>query len=258
MTLDTKIIKETSCDNIYSKEELAEIDPTNVPYHMAVMMDGNRRWARKHGLPTMAGHWEGAGILTKIVRAASELGVKVFTAYAFSTENWTRSPEEIEELMHIFEVYLIDQKDRLVREGVRLHAIGDLSQCSQKVQKAFYDAKEATRDCKKIDLVLALNYGGRDEICRAITKIMSDYEKGKISKNDITEDVLSMYLDTANWKDPDLLIRTSGEQRLSNFLLWQLSYTEVYITPVLWPDFHDRHLLQAVKEYQRRQRRIGG
>jgi undecaprenyl diphosphate synthase len=250
--------EEASANLIYSEEQLKKIDINNVPSHMAFIMDGNRRWAENHGLPTSAGHWEGACVLTKIVRAASELGVKVLTVYAFSTENWSRSSKEIEELMHIFEVYLHEQRERLIREGIKLDAIGDLSKCPVHVQKAFNETKEATRDCKKIELILALNYGGRDEIRRAISKILEDFEKKKISKQDITEDLLSMYLDTAKWRDPELLVRTSGEQRLSNFMLWQLSYTEVVIMDALWPDFSEDHLLEVIEKYQKRQRRLGG
>jgi len=221
---------------LLTSSEISLTKATKVPHHIAIAMDGNRRWASRRFMPALVGHWKGADAITKVVRAASDLGVKVLTLYAFSTENWNRSESE----------------------GVRLDSIGDLSKLPQDVQDIFFQTKMATKDGKKIDLVLAVNYGGRDDIRRATLAIVGDFEKGLLKKEDISEDLISSYLDTAKWKDPDLFIRTSGEQRLSNFLLWQFSYTEVYITKTLWPDFNEKHLLQAVLEYQQRERRLGG
>lgn len=224
------------------------------PKHVAIIMDGNRRWAKQRNLPPAMGHWDGADVLTEIVEAASEMGIKTLTVYAFSTENWARSPEEIESLMHLFELYLTNQRDAMVRDGVRLHAIGDLSRLPERVIKAFELSQKATEKCGKINLVLAMNYGGRDAIRRAISKLL---EK-RVSQEELTEELIGQMLDTAPFGDPDLLIRTSGENRISNFLLWELAYTEFYTTDVLWPDFTPRHLKEAMNVYLTRERRKGG
>lgn len=242
----------------FSPHELALLDQTRIPRHVAIAMDGNRRWAKKRFLPAVAGHWKGADALMRTVRAASSLGIKVLTVYSFSTENWNRSPDEVHELMHLFKVYLKRQRESMIKEGVRLGAIGDISRFPQEVQEVLQESKEATAGGDKIELVLALNYGGRDELKRAVVALVEDVEKGRISKNEVSESLIARYLDTAAWGDPDLLIRTSGEYRLSNFLLWQLSYAEVYFTQTLWPDFKPRDLLAAVLDYQQRSRRLGG
>ncbi len=245
-------------ETLYSPEQLSSIDLKRVPHHIAIIMDGNRRWAKKHGLPRMMGHWKGADTLTHLVRAASELGVKVLTVFAFSTENWKRSQEEVDGVMHLLKVYLEKQRDSMVKEGVRLDAIGNLEDLSQDLQDALYRTKLATAECQKIELVLAINYGGRDDIKRAVVSIIKDCEEGKLSKEKITESTIANYLDTAPWSDPDLLIRTSGEMRQSNFLIWQLSYSEFYHPDVLWPDFSELELLKAIQELQARSRRFGG
>lgn len=245
-TPDTKIV--------YSAEDLSRIDPSRVPSHIAIIMDGNRRWAKQKGLPPMMGHWEGAETLTDVIKGASELGIKTLTVYAFSTENWGRPQGEVEDLMNIFELYLVRKKEHMLRDGVRLNAIGDLSRMPEKVLNAFNQTKKATENCDRINLVLALNYGGRDEIRRAIVKILEE----KISPDQITEECIGRYLDTDRYGDPDLLIRTSGEMRVSNFLLWQISYAEIFSTEVLWPDFSPKELLEAVLVYQKRSRRVGG
>jgi len=239
---------------IYSTEELTRIDPSRIPNHIAIIMDGNRRWAKQKGLPPMMGHWEGAETLTDVIRGATELGIKTLTVYAFSTENWGRPESEVEDLMNIFELYLMRKKEHMLRDGVRLDAIGDLSRMPERVLSAFNQTKSATEHCDRINLVLALNYGGRDEIRRAVVKILED----KISPDQITEGCIGKYLDTCRFGDPDLLIRTSGEMRVSNFLLWQISYAEIFSTEVLWPDFNPKVLLEAVFAYQKRSRRVGG
>ena len=244
-------------DPIYSEEDFALIDPKLVPHHIAIIMDGNRRWAKKYGHPFEVGHWQGSERLDCIVRAAAELGIKVVTTYAFSTENWGRPQEEVDMLMQILEAYLINKRERLVKEGVRLHAIGDLSKLPEGIVDAMQDTLEATEKCDKIDLVIAVNYGGRDEICRAVTKIVEKIETGALKKEDITRDLIADHLDTAKWPDPDLVIRTSGENRMSNFLTWQAAYSEILVTDVLWPEFSDTNLLQAVLEFQKRNRRFG-
>lgn len=227
------------------------------PYHVAIIMDGNRRWAKLQGMPTAIGHLKGAQTLTEMVKVASELGVKVLTVYAFSTENWHRNQDEVDYLMELFETYLLQQKQSMVEQGVKLDAIGDLQRLPENLLKVFLEVKEATRLGNKIELVLALSYGGRNEILRGIKAILQDYDSGKLDEQKLDESVFSAYLDTAKWPDPDLLIRTSGENRLSNFLLWQLCYTEVVITDVLWPDFDRKNLEDAVNEYRTRQRRRG-
>ncbi len=245
-------------EEVYTTEELALIEGDLLPQHIAIIMDGNRRWAKQRQLPYMAGHWKGAEAITQIVKAALELGIKVLTVYAFSTENWGRTAEEIDALMHLYKVYLIRQREFMVNTGIKLGAIGDLSRLPADVLQALEDSRSATLHCTKMDLVLALNYGGRDDIRRAVIAVLEDYAQGKLTKQAVTEELFSTYLDTSKWPDPSLLIRTSGEQRVSNFLLWQISYSEVYISNVLWPDFNEKELLKAVVEYQQRERRLGG
>lgn len=235
----------------------SELDPTRIPQHIAIMMDGNRRWARRRFLPRFAGHWKGAETLSTVVKAAADLGVKVLTVYSFSTENWNRTGEEIQELMTIIRAYLKREKDRMVQEGIRLNTIGDISRFPEEVREVLQETVEATRFGDRIDLVLALNYGARDEIRRAILKIVDHISSGELEKQELSEKMISAYLDTAKWKDPELLIRPSGEARLSNFLLWQLSYTEIYITKTLWPDFSEKELVSAIQDFQKRERRLG-
>lgn len=259
MTVDSDFLREVSeVKAIYSPDDLLLLDSDKLPLHVAIVMDGNRRWAKKHKMPPIMGHWEGAEVLNEVVRAASELGIKTVTVYSFSTENWKRSEEEIEALMNIFELYLLRRKETMVKEGVRLNAIGNLSRLPKRVQDAFYETKRATEHCDRINLVLALNYGGRDEIRRAVVKILDQVQQGEIQTEEITEDLISKSIDTNPWGDPDLIIRTSGEMRVSNFLLWQSYYAEFFVTEVLWPDFSPKTLLEAVLVYQTRQRRLGG
>jgi undecaprenyl diphosphate synthase len=244
------------CDSkaFFSAEDLALLDPRKIPKHVAIIMDGNRRWARQNNLLPMIGHWEGAAVLTQIVKSAAELGIKTITVFAFSTENWARPHPEIDALMKIFELYLVREKENMIRDSVRLDAIGKLSQLPPQVQLALEETKAATKHCDKINLVLALNYGGRDEIRRALAKIL----EMKIAPEELTEELIGKQLDTSPWGDPELLIRTSGELRVSNFLLWQISYAEIYVTNVLWPDFSPQELFAAVLAFQRRGRRLGG
>lgn len=243
---------------VYTPEEIARLDPNNIPKHIALIMDGNRRWAKQKNLPPIMGHWEGAEALTDIVRSASDLGIKTVTAYAFSTENWSRSEAEIEALMNIFELYMIRKKEHMVQNGICLNAIGDLTRLPEKVQKTLNETKEATKNCDRVNLVLAFNYGGRDEIRRAIGKILDMNREKPLKNSEITEEFIAKQMDTYFWGDPDLLIRTSGELRISNFLLWQLSYSEIYVSDVLWPDFSPKELLEAILAYQSRDRRRGG
>ena len=252
-------ILETSAETplLFSEEELNILDFDLIPKHVAIMMDGNRRWARKRSLPPNAGHWRGAETLTHIVTGASQLGIKTLTVFGLSTENWKRPQNEIDALMQLIKIYLIKQRESMVQEGVRLDTIGDLSPFPQDIIEEIDRSKDLTAGGSKIDLILALNYGGRDDIKRATQAIVADCLQGNLSHNLISEETITKYLDTSKWKDPDLIIRTSGENRLSNFLLWQASYAEVLITDVLWPDFNAKDLLQSLEEYQKRERRSG-
>jgi undecaprenyl diphosphate synthase len=234
------------------------LDPSKIPYHVAIIMDGNRRWAKKNHRPVEMGYMKGADTIMTIARTAAKLGVKVITVYAFSTENWNRSRAEIDSLMKVFQFYLDKMSLTMVQEGVRLETIGDLSPFPEDIKATLDKIKEMTKEGRNADLVLALNYGGRDDVRRAALKVGEDMAIGKVCKESFTEKMFSLYLDTAKWPDPDLLIRTSGELRVSNFLLWQISYSEVYISDVLWPDFTDSDLLQAIREFQKRTRRRGG
>lgn len=242
---------------LYTEKELEHLDPEKVPLHIAIVMDGNRRWARGRGEKGEMGHWHGAEQLDLIVRAAAELGVKALTAYAFSTENWNRSPQEVALLMQLLEAYLINRREKLVKEGVCLHSIGDLAPFPDEVKRALEETKQATKQCTRIDLVLALNYGGRDEIRRAVMKMAQAEKEGRLKWEQLTEEMFGNFLDTAPWPDPELFIRPSGVQRLSNFLIWQMSYSEIYISDAFWPDFSEKELLKAVIDYQSRNRRFG-
>ena len=241
----------------FTQEELSLIDPKKVPEHVAIIMDGNRRWAKKWDKSVEVGHWQGAETLDQIVRAAIGLGIKVLTVYSFSTENWNRSSEEVDALMHLLKTYLKTQREIMVMEGVRLKTIGDLSKLPEDVRLVLSETQEATKGGSQIDLVLALNYGGRDDIRRATLRLLDEVDAGRIKREEITEQTISCLLDTAQWPDPDLLIRPSGAFRISNFLIWQISYSEIYYTDVLWPEFSKSHLLEAVIDFQKRNRRFG-
>ncbi len=225
-----------------------------VPYHVAIIPDGNRRWAAKRFLPKEMGHMVGYDRVVSIVQAAKQIGIKAITLFAFSTENWKRPDDEIAHLMKLTEEYLTSYQQKLIEEGIRLSAIGNLEKLPKSVRAALNETIEKTKTCTDFDLILAINYGGRDELVRAVAKIVEkQIEPSKISETMITE-----HLDTKSFPDPDLVIRTSGESRLSNFLLWQSSYAEVYIETASWPDYTPEHLLAAVRDYQRRERRLGG
>lgn len=236
---------------------LLEEGKAEVPYHVAIIMDGNRRWAARRGLPAAVGHWRGAENLSGVVRSAAGLGIQVLTVYAFSTENWARPREEVSALLYLFKSYLNKQCAAMIADGVRLETIGDLSKLPRDVQTVLQETKEATAGGTRIELVLALNYGGRDDIRRAIGKIVQDCGAGRLNLEQLSEQRISQYLDTAKWPDPALLIRTSGELRQSNFLLWQSSYTELVYTETLWPDFGEQELAAAIREYQNRRKRFG-
>lgn len=258
MSVDVAIIPFQEKIGRFHPSQLALLDRSRLPRHIAIIPDGNRRWAKKRLSSIQAGHREGADTLMETVKAAQELGVEKITFYSFSTENWNRSQEEVLALMALIATYLIEQCEEMVQCGIKLETIGDLSTLPDFLLESIQETKCATKDCDKIRLILALNYGSRNEICRAFKAIVEDYDRKHIDKEDINETMIARYLDTSPWGDPDLLIRTSGELRVSNFLLWQISYSEIHIAPVLWPDFTPQHLMEAILDFQRRQRRWGG
>jgi len=231
--------------------------PLNMPQHVAIIMDGNRRWARRNLLATALGHQAGADAVEKIVEKAIDLGIQVLTLFAFSTENWKRGAFEIDWLFQIFENQLIKMADSLQQQGVCLKTIGQLSLLPKSLQEVIASVKKQTAVNKKLQLVLAFNYGARDELVRAIQKIAGDIQAGNLLMESLDEEQISRTLDTSGLMDPDLVIRTSGENRMSNFLLWQSAYSEFYTCDVLWPDFSPDDLEAAVHEYCRRQRRKG-
>jgi undecaprenyl diphosphate synthase len=232
-------------------------NPKNIPQHVAIIMDGNGRWARKIGLPKIAGHRAGSKAAQEAVEAAGELGIKVLTLYTFSTENWKRPKHEISALFKLLGDYLEKQSDKLVKNNIKFSVIGDTEALPGLIKDKLQRTIDVTKNNTGLVLNLALNYGARLEIVRAVQNIAKDACEGVIRIDDIDERVFSSYLYTKDLPDPDLLIRTSGECRLSNFLLWQISYAELYITTKLWPDFKKSDLKKAIREYQNRERRFG-
>ena len=228
-----------------------------IPEHVAIILDGNGRWARAKGMPRSYGHVKGCDNLEKISDVAIEIGIKYLTVYAFSTENWKRSKEEINGLMKLFRQYLKKCKKMADKNHMRITVLGDPTAFDEDIQESIREVQEYSAQYNEHFFQIALNYGSRDEIKRAVNKIADDVRAGKIT-GEISEDMIASYLDTAGLPDPDLLIRTSGEQRLSNYLLWQLAYTEFVFTDVDWPDFHREELMDAIRQYNHRDRRYGG
>ena len=229
----------------------------NIPKHVAIILDGNGRWAKSKGMPRNYGHTMGAKNVETVCQAADELGIKYLTLYAFSTENWNRPENEVNALMTLLESYLKNCIRTADKNNMRVRMIGDASRLSEKFQKRIAELEGSSRDNTGLNLTIAINYGSRDEMIRAMKKMADDRDHGVISKDDIGEELFASYLDTKELPDPDLLIRTSGEQRLSNYLLWQLAYSEFYFTDVPWPDFHKAELEEAVRAYNNRDRRFG-
>ena len=229
-----------------------------VPNHIAIILDGNGRWAKAKGMPRGYGHVKGCANLESICDDIKDLGVKYLTVYAFSTENWKRSREEVDGLMKLFRSYLKKCMKSAAKNKMRVRVIGDISAFDADIQQKIHDLEDFSKDFDEIFFQIALNYGSRDEILRGVRRMARDAADGKLEPEKIDESVFASYLDTAGIPDPDLLIRTSGELRLSNFLLWQLAYTEFYFTDVPWPDFHKKELLQAIEKYNERDRRYGG
>ena len=232
----------------------SRIDKTNIPAHIAIIMDGNGRWAERKGIDRITGHREGMKSVRSVVKAANELGIRLVTLYAFSEQNWKRPKVEVDALMKLLKQYLLRERKRLVKNGIRLNAIGRLWELPKDVFLVLMETIEMTKECNSLILTLALSYGGREEIVDAVKEIISSRN---ILPDDLNEQSFSNYLYTVDLPEPDLLIRTSGEFRLSNFLLWQLAYTEIYVTKTLWPDFRKKHLIKALINYQSRERRFG-
>ena len=235
----------------------ADLNPQCLPQHIAIIMDGNGRWAQQRGFPRIAGHRQGAKTLKALIRCCKDWGIPALTAYAFSTENWQRPLQEVEFLMRMFERMLKTEREELVREGVKISFIGDLSVLGNTLQRQVEQAVSATLHNQAVHLTIAINYGGRAELTQAVRRVAEQVQQGKLQVQSIDELLITKALYTANTPDPDLLIRTSGEQRLSNYLLWQLAYTELYFTETLWPDFDRTALHQALKHFQRCDRRFG-
>lgn len=240
------------------RETLARFDVSAVPQHVAIIMDGNGRWAQKRGLPRIAGHRAGAQAIRESIAACIELGVRFLTIYSFSSENWRRSTDEVSGLMSLFIEVLERELDSLQEQHVRVLVIGREAGMPNATMEAFRRAERATRDNEALTLIVALNYGGRAEITDAVRSIAADVAHGTLSPAEVDESTVSERLYTVGIPDPDLIVRTSGELRISNFLLWQLAYAELYATDILWPDFKRGDLLRAVVDFQRRTRRYGG
>jgi len=230
------------------------VDKNNLPAHIVIIMDGNGRWAKKKNLDRISGHREGMKSVRAVVKGAKELGVKHITLYAFSAQNWKRPKVEVDALMELLKHYLLNESDKLIENGISLNAIGRLWELPRDVYEVLTQSINKTKNCNELTLTLALSYGGREEIIDGIKEMIF---KGNISPEDINQHNFSQFLYTSDLPEPDLLIRTSGEMRLSNFMLWQLAYTEIYVTKTLWPDFRKQHLINAVLNYQKRERRFG-
>ena len=244
-------------DHLSDTELTAKLDPDLLPKHVAIIMDGNGRWAEARSLPRIAGHREGIKSVRETISLCLELGIQALTIYAFSQENWNRPTTEIDGLMGLLEYYLSTERNKLIEQGVRFRTIGRTESLPTSALQWVRAAEQETAHLEKLQLTVALSYGGRSEIVDAVRGLVRDAQDGKFQAEDIDEAQIQQYLYTHDLPDPDLLIRTSGETRISNFLLWQLAYTELYFTPTLWPDFRRRELLLALLEFQRRERRFG-
>jgi len=236
----------------------AETEAGKVPRHVAIIMDGNGRWAQQHKLPRLSGHEAGRKSVKKVVQAAIAHGVRYLTLYAFSVENWQRPRDEVQGLMGLLRLVLREELAEMGREGVRLRAVGRLQDLPEAVREELESAIEKTKANTKLDLILALSYGSRVEITEAAKAIAREVKSGQLGLDQITEETISQHLYTRDLPDPDLVIRTSGEMRISNFMLWQISYAEIHVTPVLWPDFGKEQFAAALADYARRDRRFGG
>lgn len=240
------------------KGEKMELSQLKIPTHVSIIMDGNGRWAKSKGMPRTYGHSKGADVLMDICEDADALGIKYLTVYAFSTENWKRPQKEVDALMKLLRSYLKDCIKRTTKNNMRVRVIGDKTGLSQDIRESIEELERISSVNTGLNFTIAINYGSRDEMRRAMVRMTRDVEAGKVRSEDVTEELFNSYLDTWDIPDPDLLIRTSGEQRLSNFLLWQLAYTEFLFMEVLWPDFNRDELVRAIRQYNGRERRFGG
>ena len=240
-----------------SKELPRDLDQSRLPRHVAVIMDGNGRWAKRRGLPRIIGHRQGVDALKNLLRCCNDWGIEALTAYAFSTENWGRPHEEVDFLMTLFERVLMRELQEMMEENVRIQFVGNLAALPRSLQTQIERSMNLTQENTGIQFTVATNYGGRQEILQAARAIATQVQQGQIQPEEIDEELFSQHLYTANVCDPDLLIRTSGEMRLSNFLLWQMAYAEIYITDALWPDFDREEFHRALSDYQQRDRRFG-
>ena len=230
----------------------------NIPNHVAIILDGNGRWAKAKGLPRTAGHVQGAKVVEDMCEITYNMGINYFTVYAFSTENWSRPKEEVDALMKLLRNYMVNCKKRANKNNMKVRVIGDKTGLDEDIQEKIADLEDATKNNIGLHFTIAINYGGRDEITRAAKKLCKEVEEGKLKADDIDIDMLSNALDTGDYPDPDLLIRTCGEQRISNFLLWQLAYSEFYFCDKPWPDFDKKELEKAIEAYNNRDRKYGG
>ena len=233
-------------------------DRKRVPTHIAIIMDGNGRWAKKRGLPRTEGHRKGMKVVKETIKSAQELGVRYLTLYAFSTENWKRSKEEVDFLMHMCQEMISKELTFMIKNDIRFLHIGRKDGLCESLQSCIHNAERLTENNRRLSVQLAFNYGSRLEILDAIQQIAGEVSAGKLSLEGITEELVSEHLYTRRVPDPDLLIRTSGELRVSNFLLWQICYTEIYVTKKMWPDFSKRELMRSIEDYRKRSRRFGG
>jgi len=259
-SLSTNAIKKKrkkSLNSSPSSTILAELDTSKLPAHIAIIMDGNGRWAKKRLLNRISGHEKGSDTVRTVVRTCREIGVPYLTLYAFSTENWQRPQFEVEALMTLLKKFLESEQNEMVENNIRLRVIGQVDRLPEKVQEVLHQTMKATRDNTAMTLILALSYGGRAEIVRMVQEVVNKIRHGEVDPDSITAEMVADHLYTRDIPDPDLLIRTSGEMRISNFLLWQIAYTEIFVTPTLWPDFSRDELLQILKDYQSRERRFG-
>ena len=232
-------------------------DGLKIPRHLAVILDGNGRWAKAKGLPRNMGHVEGAKTVEKMCEIVWDKGIEYFTVYAFSTENWNRPKEEVSLLMKLLREYMVGCVKRSMKNNMKVRVIGDKTKLDEDIRKSIAELEEKTKNNTGLKFTIAINYGSRDEIRRAVTSIAEDVKEGKIAPTDISEELISDRLDTAGYPDPDLLIRTSGEQRISNYLLWQIAYSEFYFAECNWPDFNEKELDNAISAYNKRERRFG-
>ena len=237
---------------------MSELDGLKIPQHVSIILDGNGRWAKSKGMPRTYGHTMGAKNIEQICMDADDIGIKYLTVYAFSTENWNRPSSEVAALMRLLNFYLKTIGKKAMKNNMRMRIIGDREELSDDIRRAIDDIEELTKNNTGLQFLIAINYGSRNEMIRAMKKMLADYKKGDFKEEELNEEKFASYLDTADVPDPDLMIRTSGELRLSNYLLWQLAYSEFYFTDVPWPDFKKEELVKAIEKYNERDRRYGG